>query len=506
MNARTIISLALVALALPASAASAATRHAAPGGNGGEPCIRIAPCSLQNAVNAPSDEDTVVLLSGTYSVSSTITANKRISIVGEAGSRPRVEAAPGFNSAILNLYAGPGDRYEVRNLDMRSNSTALVVGAPARLSRLVLYGTGTNASTLALLGPGDMRVESVFAYANGQGANAITTTDGGSFLRNVTAIARGDNSRGLLAHGDCTTSPSPPYTCGQPYHTPTVDVKNTILDGEHLDIWATAVNASTPARVLIDHSNFDTFEEYGVGDVVDRGANQTAPAQFLPFWFFGFNYHQRTTSPTVDAGTNVILADSLGDEDIDGDDRVLGSAPDIGADELVPPVLDGGGTGGGTGSGSGTGSGGGGVVGDGGSTGDTVVPVVAGLGLAPSRFRAASSGASLASASGTRVSYGISEPARVTFTVQRARSGRRFGGRCVKPAKRNRGRRSCTRWVGVRGSFVHEARSETNRFRFSGRVGGKRLAPGRYRLVGRPADPAGNRGEVVRTAFRIVRR
>jgi hypothetical protein len=40
-------------------------------------------------------------------------------------------------------------------------------------------------------------------------------------------------------------------------------------------------------------------------------------------------------------------------------------------------------------------------------------------------------------------------------------------------------------------------------FRFSGRVGGKTLARGSYRLVGVPKDAAGNTGGAQRTPFKI---
>ena len=47
------------------------------------------------------------------------------------------------------------------------------------------------------------------------------------------------------------------------------------------------------------------------------------------------DYRQAPGSPTVDAGTT---DPDLGTTDLDGDARTLGSAPDIGADELVPAV------------------------------------------------------------------------------------------------------------------------------------------------------------------------
>ena len=58
---------------------------------------------------------------------------------------------------------------------------------------------------------------------------------------------------------------------------------------------------------------------------------------------------------------------------------------------------------------------------------------------------------------GTTFRYRLSEPARVVFTIQRARSGRRVGGRCRARTKANRKRRKCTRYVRV-GRFAQQAR------------------------------------------------
>ena len=82
--------------------------------------------------------------------------------------------------------------------------------------------------------------------------------------------------------------------------------------------------------------------------------------------------------------------------------------------------------------------------------------------------------------------------------MERRALGRRVGGRCR--AGRPRPGRGCVRFLRVRGSFVHAGRVGANALRFSGRLGGRTLAPGRYRLV---ATPAG--GPAARVAFRIRR-
>jgi DNA-binding beta-propeller fold protein YncE len=92
------------------------------------------------------------------------------------------------------------------------------------------------------------------------------------------------------------------------------------------------------------------------------------------------------------------------------------------------------------------------------------------LGLSPRAFRAGGPGAT--------VSYVLRSRARVRFTVQR-----RTGGRYRR----------------VRGSITRRGRQGANSFRFTGRIGGRPLRPGSYRLSATVAG-AGPR----RTAFRIV--
>ena len=156
------------------------------------------------------------------------------------------------------------------------------------------------------------------------------------------------------------------------------------------------------------------------------------------------------------------------------------------------------------------GSGGGGG-GEKGGPGGTLVSL-RGYGLSRSTFAAASKGASVASAArrrkpkvGTRVSYTLSEPATVRFTVERAAKGRRVQGKCRKPTRKNRRRKRCVRYRGLRGSFEHSGQAGRNSFKFTGRLRGRKLRPGRYRLVARARDAAGNKSKPKRVRFRIVR-
>jgi hypothetical protein len=132
---------------------------------------------------------------------------------------------------------------------------------------------------------------------------------------------------------------------------------------------------------------------------------------------------------------------------------------------------------------------------------DSVVPLISRPALRPARFRAARRGPAIAAAPvGTRIRYRLSEPARVRFTVLKARLTVR---RCRIHVQASRHRR-CIRYRS-RGRFTHVGATGVNSFRFRGRVKGRRLPPGRYRLVSRAIDASGNRSLPRRVRFDIVR-
>ncbi len=137
-----------------------------------------------------------------------------------------------------------------------------------------------------------------------------------------------------------------------------------------------------------------------------------------------------------------------------------------------------------------------------------VAPVDGSLRLNPSRFRAATHGASVSRAVpiGTTVSYTDSEFAATIFSILRPVVGVRSGHSCVKsPSHRRRHHHyaSCTRYVSI-GGFSHEDSKGTNHLHFSGRWKGKRLSPGTYRLTARPRNDMGLYGPTVSASFTVL--
>ena len=102
-------------------------------------------------------------------------------------------------------------------------------------------------------------------------------------------------------------------------------------------------------------------------------------------------------------------------------------------------------------------------------------PAIRRLRLSPHRFRASW---------GSTIRYAASRAATITFTISRATSRRR--------------------WRRLPGRLNHAAAAGANHLRFTGRLGGRRLGSGRYRLTARARSSAGVTGRASRTPFRIL--
>ncbi len=125
--------------------------------------------------------------------------------------------------------------------------------------------------------------------------------------------------------------------------------------------------------------------------------------------------------------------------------------------------------------------------------------------LHPRRFRAARGrGVSIAVRTGTTIVYRLSEPARVTFSVQKRRALSRVCRRRLAVNRHRTGIR-CRRWISLKGRFAKASVAGANSVRFTGRLKRRPLKPGAYRFVIRARDAAGNVAPPKRPTFRIVR-
>jgi hypothetical protein len=99
------------------------------------------------------------------------------------------------------------------------------------------------------------------------------------------------------------------------------------------------------------------------------------------------------------------------------------------------------------------------------------------------------------------ISYRDSQIATTTFTVLREEAGRKQGKSCKKPSKSNKHGKRCTLYKAV-GTFSHADLAGANSLHFSGRLNGRKLAKGTYRLQAVASDAAGN-GPPASTSFKI---
>jgi len=138
-------------------------------------------------------------------------------------------------------------------------------------------------------------------------------------------------------------------------------------------------------------------------------------------------------------------------------------------------------------------------------TKDTTAPVISRLRMTRKRFAVAKKRTALVSRRAKRGStflFQLSENARTSIAIARARPGRRAGKRCVKPRKGLKKR--CTRYTTVATLTRTKTKQGANKVAFTGRLGSRRLKPGRYRATVGAVDAAGNRAKARRVTFRIV--
>jgi DNA-binding beta-propeller fold protein YncE len=133
-------------------------------------------------------------------------------------------------------------------------------------------------------------------------------------------------------------------------------------------------------------------------------------------------------------------------------------------------------------------------------------PMISSASLSSSAFRAANKGASLTAVNkknktGTDIRYRDSQAASTTFSVLKRTVGHKKGFVCLAGAPR-KNQKPCTRFVSV-GSFTHQDGAGNVAVHFTGRVGGKKLALGSYRLDLTP-NAGGATGRTVSKAFRII--
>ncbi len=141
---------------------------------------------------------------------------------------------------------------------------------------------------------------------------------------------------------------------------------------------------------------------------------------------------------------------------------------------------------------------------------DGTGPLLTGLVASRKTFRLGKGTTPLAAAKkrkakrGTRISFKSSEAGTARIVVTPLVKGRKVGKRCLKATRKRRKRKSCTR-LGRPTTLSRAVKAGANTIPFTGRLGGKSLKPGRYRIEVSLTDSLGNRSPAQRLTIRVVK-
>jgi len=333
------VGLAGMVALLIAAPAQAATRFAAPGGTGADPCTNPAtPCSIFTAADggAPGTTvqtgDEVVLAPGEYSdaagdlgPSEVVQLAAGISVHGKKGAEHPVvrleEASIGFGAFTVT----EGDTLSHVEIDTSTARSNLAVFG-GTVEDLIVRNTSEVAQSIACLHfAGTIRDSACLASAANSvaiGVSNVTVATTTATLRNVTAVDTGAGGKGLSYAI---------FNSG----TETISAKAVIAKGDTVDVEARGAEFGGGAghvAIELDHSDFANTEATaaagGSASVTSPSANSNVETE--PLLAFD-GYHELAGSPTINAGA---VDGSSGTTDIDGQSRSIG-VPDIGADELA---------------------------------------------------------------------------------------------------------------------------------------------------------------------------
>jgi hypothetical protein len=319
----------VVALAGPASA-PAATLFAAPGGALTGNCeTPNPPCTLQRAVeDEAASGDEVIVQQGSYSEGmNQLVVPVNVNVHGAAGQARPVITSNFSNHAVS--ATGANARLADLAITYSGAANALRIENDVVAERLYVLSGGTSACGIIDATLRDSVCWSTAVNGNGVHNSSGVSTTVSTILRNVTAIGDGAGSDGI-------------HFAAASNLNHTIDAKNVIASGMALDVAAETLDAGSTTTVNLTNSNYATTDASGLGaqSVTPAGSatNQIAAPGFENA--AAGDFHQSPNSVTVDAGA----ADpQIGSQDLDGEARNQGAAPDIGADELpvaAPPAGD----------------------------------------------------------------------------------------------------------------------------------------------------------------------
>jgi hypothetical protein len=330
-----------------ACAASAATRYAAPGGTGADPCADSAdPCSIYTAADYTAPDttleagDIVELAPGTYSEAD-----------GDLGPGDRVQpppavvvrGTPGAHRPLIVLevnnggwgafFVGPAT--EILDVEIRNQAAngSAITNQGGVINRVIARSTVSTSFTCTSF-EGTMLSSACINSAGGTAIGVSNLSPAGTYasiLRNSTFIATGPGSVGM----DFAFFATNPGVVGA------INGIGVIAKGEAKDVIARGLEYSgsghgATTAIELQASDYATTDTKtsgpGTATVTAPGTNGNITA---PPLLDSNGIHQLPGSPTIDKGA---IDGASGPEDVDGQLREIGLAPDIGADELGNPT------------------------------------------------------------------------------------------------------------------------------------------------------------------------
>jgi hypothetical protein len=314
--------LASVAFAAPAMAAT--TYYASPTGSGST-CSESAPCAITAAVKNAQAGDSVLLVPGTYTLTSSLLIEKPISFGGQSEANTTIEAV----GADLEDYYGANATLH----DFRLDTTAGLTLRSGTAERVFVDDTAALSTFACSMSPGATLLDSVcWAHGSSPSGGAVIAEDGGGVgntvtLRNDTLIASNPEALGILAEVESPTGAL------------TIAATNVIASGTRRDVFAVGNGGSSKAAVVLANSDYSTVEEISTATITPPRTNggQTVAPNFVSV--ATGNFAEAAGSPTIDTGLNEAANGAFA---LAGEARSLPALcngtpiTDIGAYEFVP--------------------------------------------------------------------------------------------------------------------------------------------------------------------------
>lgn len=321
---RLVVAATLLSLVF-AAGASAATRYAEPGGSGDD-CTQSHPCDIQRAVEQDSVGDEVILNAGTYLLGEDGLLAQRGSFVHPAsGAAVRIEAtgsAPGVR------VSGSGTVLADVTVSKDGRGPGLAVDSDATAERVYSEAVGEGAACAPTAGAtlkDSVCLQRTLGPAVSSRMSGLVNQTVTLANVSVVNLGAGGQAGGILLDSSNGAKV-------------TLNATNVLIstgDVFAVDALAQSDKSGSSAAIVLVNSNFRTRDSTGRNATVTPvGSETNEVAQPLFVDRGAGNFHQLAGSPTVDAGSAAAVVS--GDEDLDREERTIGSAPDIGADELDP--------------------------------------------------------------------------------------------------------------------------------------------------------------------------